>query len=267
MTGDTAEGDVRDGPDFAAIDRALADGSLRFDAALAHAYGSAVLGHPLAADMARVKTRSMLGVETLLMLRAFALEARGSILEIGPYIGGSTIALAMGVAAGRAKPLVSIDACHPNLLHPQLPSSDVAADWHANLASEHCLERATLVQGFTNDPAVAARARAKLGDGPVGLLVIDADGRVWRNTAPILDWLADGCLLVFDDYTNLFDTNDIDAQNAKFAITRQSIHHALAEGVIEHYGTFMWGTWFGRLRSGFREAFPQLLAAEEERSA
>lgn len=250
--------------DFLVTDRALMTGSTRFDGPLAQAYGTAVLAHPAATDMARIKNVSMLGTETLLMLRAYALEARGAILEIGPYVGGSTIALLTGVAASGPKTVVSIDCGGAYLDHPTMPSADIHADWHANLAAEGFAGRAHLSKGFANSQATAVDAVAALGGAQIGLLFIDANGFVWQNLRFLIEHVADDCLLVCDDVANLMEPDDPD-QNVKFGHTRQSLADGVAAGVIEHYGTFMWGTWFGRCKAGLKAAFPDLLAAEVQR--
>ena len=250
--------------DHLATDLALAAGSARFDGPLAQAYGSTVLTHPAAVPMAGVKAVSMLGTETLLMLRAFAIEARGAIMEVGPYVGGSTIALLQGVGASRPKTVVSIDCGGAYLEHPTMPSADIHADWHANLAAAGYAGRAHLSRGFANTPATAADAVAALGGERIGLIFIDANGFVWQNLRFLVEHLADDCLLVCDDVTNLLEPDDPE-QNIKFGPTRQSLADGVEAGVIEHYGTFMWGTWFGRCTRGLKAAFADLLAGEVQR--
>src|SRR5579859_4345136 len=50
------------------------------------------------AELAAIRSVSMIDATTLATLRALARCARGAALEIGPYIGGSTIAIAGGLA-------------------------------------------------------------------------------------------------------------------------------------------------------------------------
>lgn len=250
--------------DRLATDPALAAGRARFDGPLAQAYGSTVPTHPAAVAMARVKTVSMLGTETLLMLRAFAIEARGAIVEVGPYVGGSTIALLQGVGASGPQTVVSIDCGGAYLEHPTMPSADIYADWHANLAAAGYAGRAHLSRGFANNTAAAADAVAALRGQPIGLTFIDANGFVWQNLRFLAEHLADDCLLVCDDVANLLEPDNPD-QNIKFGHTRQSLADGVEAGAIEHYGTFLWGTWFGRCTPGLKAAFPDLLAGEVQR--
>lgn len=250
--------------DHTAIDNGLAAGDCRFDASLAQAYGGTVLAHPAAARMAEVKTVSMLGIETLLMLRAYAMEARGAIVEVGPYVGGSTIAILHGVAASHHKTVVSIDCGGAYLEHPTMPSADIHADWLRNLDAAGFAGRAHLSKGFGNNRGTCTDAVAALEGRQIGMLFIDANGFVWQNMRYLVDHLADDCLLVLDDVTNLLEPDDPD-QNIKFGQTRQSVADGLSAGAIEHYGTFLWGTWFGRGTPRLRSVFPGLLTAEEHR--
>src|SRR6267143_1236690 len=57
------------------------------------------------------RAASMLHMDVLLLIYHFARFGPGNILEIGPYIGGSTIAAAFGVRdSGTRKKIVSIEA-------------------------------------------------------------------------------------------------------------------------------------------------------------
>lgn len=251
--------------DFQQIDRQIIAGQLRFDQELTGAYGTASHSHPVANEMLAVKRISMLAVESLVLLRAFAMEARGAILEIGPYIGGSTIAMLTGVEASGPKPVICVDAGGAQD-HPAIPSTDIHADWARNLADAGFDGRALLIKGYPNDPAVAEQVRAALGGQSIGMLVIDADGQVWQHIRFLGSLLADDCLLVVDDVTNLNTPDDPDL-NIKFGPTRSSIAAGVGAGAIEHYGTFMWGTWFGRCHPVFKSALPDLLAEEARRWA
>src|SRR5438445_11964611 len=63
---------------------------------------------------------SMLHVDVLLLIYHFAKIAMGNILEIGPYIGGSTIAAAFGVReGGTPEKIISVEG-EGRLKHPML---------------------------------------------------------------------------------------------------------------------------------------------------
>ncbi|PYK03639.1 MAG: hypothetical protein DME66_11605 [Verrucomicrobia bacterium] len=56
------------------------------------------------------RAASMLHLDVLLLIYHFAKFGTGNILEIGPYIGGSTIAAAIGAReSGSAKKIISIE--------------------------------------------------------------------------------------------------------------------------------------------------------------
>jgi len=59
---------------------------------------------------------SMLGVDTLVMLYHCAKVSAGNILEVGSYMGGATIAMAMGVRDSSAqKKIISIEQGCPSV--------------------------------------------------------------------------------------------------------------------------------------------------------
>ncbi len=225
--------------DFQRTDQQLAEGSLVLDRGLVQAYGAASLAHPVADYMRKVKRISMLAVETLVLLRAFALASRSGVLEIGPYVGGSTIALLKGVedsgpaASGRAFISVDVGGAQD---HDAIPTADIHADWARNLAEAGFAGRSRLIKGYPNAPEVAAEIVSALGGQKIGLLVIDADGQVWQHIRYLGSQLADDCLLVVDDVTNLNEPDDPD-RNVKFGPTRDAVAAGIDAGVIEHYGT------------------------------
>src|SRR3989475_7297954 len=80
------------------------------------------------------RAASMLHLDVLLLIYHFARFGPGNILEIGPYIGGSTIAAAFGAReSGTQKRLVSIEA-GGSLKHFRLSSRNIIKDLKKNLA-------------------------------------------------------------------------------------------------------------------------------------
>ncbi len=241
-----------------AIDAALAARDIRFDAALAASYAAGIERHPAAAAMAAVKARSMLSLQTLLMLRAFAIEAQGTTLEIGAYMGGGAVAACFGLqAAGRGR-VISVDRGGAYPTHPHLPSADIFTDWRATTGRFGVADRAALIEGFTYDADTRRRIRAAIGEEPVRLLVMDADGFVFAHLEGLADLLAPDCLVVIDDYAQ----PDHEAGPVKAAFTRAAVDRAVAAGVVEPYALLPWSTWFGRLTPAFAGHAPALIAAE-----
>jgi predicted O-methyltransferase YrrM len=78
------------------------------------------------------RAASMLHLDVLLLIYHFAKVAKGDVLEIGPYIGGSTIAAAMGAReSGRAKRIISIEP-GGRLKHFSLPTKNIFKDLRAS---------------------------------------------------------------------------------------------------------------------------------------
>src|SRR5689334_25435140 len=71
---------------------------------------------------------SMLHMDVLLLIYHFARFSAGNVLEIGPYIGGSTIAAAFGAReSGTPKKIITIEA-GGSLKHCRLSSRNIIAD-------------------------------------------------------------------------------------------------------------------------------------------
>src|SRR5438445_6474202 len=93
------------------------------------------------------RAASMLHMDVLLLIYHFARFGPGNILEIGPYIGGSTIAAAFGVRdADAPKKIVSIEA-GGHLKHFRLSSRNIIKDRIKNVARFGMAENVTLHNG------------------------------------------------------------------------------------------------------------------------
>lgn len=207
---------------------------------------------PISAQLRTVgEKHSMLHLDVLILLYHFASVSEGPILEIGPYLGGSTIAAGLGARdSGRGAPgrIVSIEPGGRHD-HPTLPSTDILADLRKNLAKRGVADLVSVVQGYSFDETTVTTVRQKLGhagatgtaDGKVGLLTLDADGGVERDLGLYGSLLAEGCWLVIDDY---FGPHSL----GKDALTRQQVDVLVANGQIMPLGLYGWGTWVGRWR-------------------
>src|SRR5437762_14277419 len=100
------------------------------------------------------RAASMLHMDVLLLIYHFARFSEGNILEIGPYIGGSTVAAAYGgrESAGPKK-IVSIEA-GVQLKHVRLSSSNIIKDLKKNPARYGVPEGVTLFTGRSFDEAI-----------------------------------------------------------------------------------------------------------------
>src|SRR5437867_1863073 len=73
---------------------------------------------------------SMLGEAALALLENFARHAEGPVIELGPYIGGSTLPLACGTRSS----VISVEIGGTNFGH-EIRSSGIIGDLSRNLES------------------------------------------------------------------------------------------------------------------------------------
>src|SRR5947208_3941237 len=185
------------------------------------------------------RAASMLHMDVLLLIYHFAKFSAGNILEIGPYIGGSTVAAAFGAreSPARKKKIVSIEA-GGQLKHFRLSSRDIIKDLRKNLARFGVAGDVTLINGRSFDEATIFEVRHRLSSGDVGLFIFDADDNVRRDLDCYGDLQNDGCWLVIDDYFG----------PAKAAPLRAQVDALVAEGQLVPFGYYGWGTWVGQWR-------------------
>jgi predicted O-methyltransferase YrrM len=191
-------------------------------------------------EFLRLSRQSMLDWQTLAALHLLAARNTGQILEIGPYLGAGTIA--MGTAT--AQPIVSIELGGSHS-HFELPSNDIIADLRRNLASHGIADRVTIIQGNVIERDTHVRALDAIGDRRIGLLMIDADGGVDRDMSFWMPYLADGCILVLDDYITL------DNKGPKVA---SAVEELTRHGVVTQFGVYGYGTFIGQFHAGRQPA-------------
>ncbi len=197
---------------------------------------------PIAHYLAGIgKRRSMLHADVLLLLYYLARHAPGDILEIGPYIGGSTIAAAQGMRdSGRPRKFsdrrtrrafrASEDSEHRYRARPKAESG------HSRRFRSGAGDRGRRARWREQKPPSANSC----APASVGLLVMDADGAVEAALAAHRDLLRDPCWVVIDDYYATGMALD------KAIRTKTEIDALVGAGELEALGLFGWGTWFGR---------------------
>jgi len=182
------------------------------------------------------RAASMLHVDVLLLLYHFAKVAPGNILEIGPYIGGSTIAAAFGAReSGTSKKIISVEA-GGRLKHRRIPSKNIFKDLKKNLARFGVSESVTLINGYSFQETTIAAIRQMFARGEVGLFIFDADGNVRRDLDCYGDLLADRCWLVIDDYFG---------PCVKAAPRQAQVNELVSAGRLVPFGFYGWSTWVG----------------------
>lgn len=142
----------------------------------------------------------MLGIDAIVMLYHCAKVSVGDILEVGAYIGGATVAMAMGVRdSATEKKIISIErGCCVD--HPRVGTKDSLKDLTKNLKRFDFLDQVTLINGCSFDPNTIAMVRQFSGARQVGLFVFDADANVRGDINCYSDRFADRCWIVIDDY-------------------------------------------------------------------
>jgi predicted O-methyltransferase YrrM len=182
------------------------------------------------------RAASMLHMDVLLLIYHFARLGAGNTLEIGPYVGGSTIAAAFGARdSGVRKKIVSIEA-GGRLKHFRLSSRNIIKDLKKNLARFGVADDVTLINGRSFEESTISEVRQAIGSDEVSLFIFDADNNVRRDLDCYGDLLADGCWLVIDDYFG----------PAKAAPLRAQVDGLVQEGRLLPFGYYGWGTWVGQ---------------------
>ena len=189
-------------------------------------------------ELQSLRSISMLHFETLYLLRSLAMRTTDAVVEVGPYIGGSTIALGRGLQMGGGGPLISIEmgGSYPN---HAVPTNDIIADLKRNVEAHGLTGLAHIMEGFSTDPAIDAAVDRILAGKPIGLLFLDADGDVARDFELYRSRLSRGSILIFDDFIS-------EHAPEKQTTIKIWVDQAVASGLVENLGVYRWGTWVGR---------------------
>jgi predicted O-methyltransferase YrrM len=180
---------------------------------------------------------SMLHTDVLLLIYHFAKVCAGNILEVGPYIGGSTIAAALGAReSGARKKIVTIES-GGQLKHPRLPSRNIIKDLKKNLARFGVLEDVIVIEGRSAHDTVKSAVREIYGSGEVGLFIFDADGNPRRDLNNYGDLLVNHSWVVIDDYSG---------PGIKAGPIREKVDEMVSAGRLVPLGHYGWSTWIGQ---------------------
>ena len=180
---------------------------------------------------------SMLDIDVLVLIYHMAKMSQGAILEIGSFLGASTIAAGLGARdSGKQRKFISIEP-GGRLRDHRLATKDIFRDLKRNLARADLLEAVTLINASSFDEPTIATVRPNMGPGEVDLFIFDADANVRRDIDCYGDRLADRCWVVIDDYISATD---------KAGPTRAQVDDLVAAGRLLPLGFYGWGTWVGR---------------------
>jgi predicted O-methyltransferase YrrM len=199
---------------------------------------------PIHSQLMKIRDKySMLHLDVLILVYHFSRICSGPILEIGAFVGGATIAAALGVRdSGRSKKLITIEP-GGSVKHKRLGTRDVLRDLERNLAREGVANMVTLLKAKSFKPETVSAVHQALGSEQVGLLVLDADAAKRRDVDCYRDKFAEGCWMVIDD---IYGTD----ANEKIPPSRADVDALVAEGLLKPLGFYGWSTWVGRWRGG-----------------
>jgi predicted O-methyltransferase YrrM len=188
-------------------------------------------------QLMKAADHSMLGIDVLILIYHFAKIGEGDILEIGSFVGGSTVAAGLGARdSGKRKRLISIEP-GGSLKDHRMATKDIFKDLKKNLSRAGLLEAVTLINGSSFEEKTITAVREMAGPGEVGLFIFDADANVRRDLDCYGDRFAHGCWVVIDDYISATD---------KGGPTRMQVDDLVAAGRLQPLGFYGWGTWIGR---------------------
>src|SRR5438874_3391419 len=106
---------------------------------------------PLHHQLMKAADYSMLDIDVLVLIYHMAKVCVGGILEIGSFLGASTVAAGLGArAAGQEKKFLSIEP-GGRLKDHRLASKDIFKDLTKHVARAGLLDRVTLINGSSYD--------------------------------------------------------------------------------------------------------------------
>ena len=195
---------------------------------------------PIGARLREMRHKhSMLHEDVLLLIYHFGKVAPGNILEIGPYLGGSTIAAALGTRdANQRRTIVTIEPGGQHK-HPRLPSKNILRDLKKNITKQGVADLITIVEGHSGKEETVAAVHEHLQPESVGLFIFDADGGIDRDLRLYGDLLVHYSWVVIDDYYS-------PKEGGKAVRIKPQVEALVATGQLRPLGLYGWGTWIGR---------------------
>lgn len=205
-------------------------------------YRSQPIYWELADLVAKGREIGMLHPDVLSLLYHFSLHGSGRVLEIGPFIGGSTIAIANGLARRKhAGICISIEKGGKQE-HPVFGEVDILPALESNLAKYGVRERVCLIQGTSREEEVVRQVKQARAGEKFGFVFVDADGHVQADVKTYATMILPGAYLMVDDYF-------AEQGCVKNDDTRKELDELEEAGRVECLGVYGWGTWVGRFCS------------------
>src|SRR3954462_6058631 len=147
---------------------------------------------PLHHQLMKAADYSMLSEDVLVLVCHMAKICDGGILEIGSFLGASTVAAGLGVrASGRTKKFLSIEIGGALKDH-KLATKDIFRDLTKHVARAGLSEMVTLLNASSFAESTIATVKGKFAPGEIGLFIFDADANVRRDIDCYGSLLGDG---------------------------------------------------------------------------
>ena len=192
---------------------------------------------PLHHQIMKAADYSMLSEDVLVLIYHMAKTCDGGILEIGSFLGASTVAAGLGVrASGKPKPFISIEPGGALKDH-KLATNSIFKDLTKHIARAGLTDSVTLLNGSSFNETIIATVKNRFDTGEVGLFIFDADANVRRDIDCYGNLRRDGCWIVIDDYISATD---------KAGPTRAQVDELIGQKRLRPLGFYGWGTWIGR---------------------
>ena len=186
----------------------------------------------LFADLDKI---SMLHIAALKKIHRYSMQTKGDIVEVGAYIGGSTIALSQGTIFK----VHTFEKCGAYTTHPHLPTEDILGDLNSNL-KKFKADNVIVIPHTTDSEVGMTCLESQLEGRKIGLLLLDADGNIESLISSLARFLLDGAMVVIDDYLVVDGLMKSD-------ITNMQVNRLIANGVLIEDCVIGWGTWFGKI--------------------
>lgn len=176
----------------------------------------------------------MLHADALAVLNILSRYSSQSIVEIGPRLGGSTIALCSDLK----KNIITIEK------GGSIDNSSIITELKTNLILYDIKKYVTLIEAPSFEPATIKKVRTLI-DKAISLFVVDSDGQVDRELSDYYEMLDTNCILVFDDYISYNDGRR--PPGGKENEVKAVVDRLLCNKAVESLGVYGWGTWVGKI--------------------
>jgi|688.fasta_scaffold348239_1 predicted O-methyltransferase YrrM len=188
---------------------------------------------------------SMLNEESLRVLYYLGSKSK-TILEFGPYIGGSTIAIAKGNKFSIFKKFLfnTIELGGANVEHAHLPSHNILEDLNTNLSKFQVAGKVNIIQGLSANWNSVQMCESLLNGRKFDMVLMDSDGFIEENIAAYKKFFKKEVYLILDDFERVENEDPFSKANN----VNKWVQTNLKNGRLTEHAILKWSTWFGKYR-------------------